>query len=318
MAISSDMNNINLESVQKRWAPFLDNEAYGKIQNPEARAMTALAMENMATVAPAEGHESFSRDDQYFSAARALMESEVIGESVGVVDGNNNVITEAAPVTSGGTGIGLGGLSGAGTGTIAGYDPVMIPIVRRALPRMISYEVCGVQGMKMPTQLIFAMKSKATNSRGQEILFHEADTRLTGDFNTYAQTTTVTAEDETLNISSGAATAGVPGSVPLGQATSTITAGGLDAVIDASTGKLKLMNGEPLFGAVVGGFDTANAERTGRDGNGDPTFAKITFSIERTSVVAEERQVETEYSIELAQDLKAVHGMDAEKELASI
>ena len=150
------------------------------------------------------------------------------------------------------------------TGGVAKFDPVLISLVRRAMPAMIAYDMCGVQPMTQPTGLIFAMKSKYGTQGGPEALFNEADTDFSG----------------------------------------TGTHAGAPGVNGSTTGT---------------GMDTAAAETLGST-NGTPggTFNQMAFSIEKTSVVAKSRALKAEYSVELAQDLKSVHGLDAEAELSNI
>ena len=162
---------------------------------------------------------------------------------------------EAAPTNSVGSYPDAGG--------IAKFDPVLISLVRRAMPQLIAYDIAGVQPMTQPTGLIFAMKSRYTSQGGTEALFNEANSAVSG-------------------------TGSQSGSV----------AGG-----DAAAGT---------------GITTAAAERLGQGGTGDGSFGQMSFSIEKTSVVAKTRALKAEYSVELAQDLKAVHGLDAEGELSNI
>ena len=162
---------------------------------------------------------------------------------------------EAAPTNSVGSYPDAGG--------IAKFDPVLISLVRRAMPQLIAYDIAGVQPMTQPTGLIFAMKSRYTSQGGTEALFNEANSAFSG-------------------------TGSQSGSV----------AGG-----DAAAGT---------------GITTAAAERLGQGGTGDGSFGQMSFSIEKTSVVAKTRALKAEYSVELAQDLKAVHGLDAEGELSNI
>jgi len=144
---------------------------------------------------------------------------------------------------------------------VAKFDPVLISLVRRAVPQMIAYDVCGVQPMTQPTGLIFAMKSRFTSQSGTEALFNEANTGFSG-----------TGTNQT-------------GSNP--------TSAGYD---------------------VQGGMTTTAAEGLGDSG----TFNQMAFSIEKTSVTAKTRALKAEYTVELAQDLKSVHGLDAESELSNI
>jgi len=150
------------------------------------------------------------------------------------------------------------------TGGFAKFDPVMISLVRRAMPQMIAYDVCGVQPMTQPTGLIFAMKSRYSTQGGDEALFNEADTDFAG-------------------------TGTHSGAYDFGGSETTGT-----------------------------GLATTDGERLGQGGVGDGSFGAMAFSIEKTSVTAKTRALKAEYSIELAQDMKSVHGLDAEGELSNI
>ena len=150
------------------------------------------------------------------------------------------------------------------TGGFAKFDPVMISLVRRAMPQMIAYDVCGVQPMTQPTGLIFAMKSRYSTQGGNEALFNEADTDFAG-------------------------------------------TGTHSGVYD--------FGGSETTGT---GLATTDGERLGQGGVGDGSFGAMAFSIEKTSVTAKTRALKAEYSIELAQDMKSVHGLDAEGELSNI
>ena len=179
-------------------------------------------------------------------------------------------LNEAAPTNSGG---------GLGTGTnVASYDPILISLVRRALPNLIAYDICGVQPMTGPTGLIFAMRSKYKSMDGSEALFFEANTAFSGQN----------------------------------------SAGGIAGATSGNTS-----NTNPVFdladSAVYGvnkGFTTAQSETLG-DAAGNH-FAEMAFSIEKVTVTARSRALKAEYTTELAQDLKAIHGLDAETELANI
>ncbi len=164
------------------------------------------------------------------------------------------------------------------TSVAANWNPVLISLVRRAMPNMMAYDVCGVQPMSGPTGLIFAMKSKYKTTRAgatanDEALFQEAVSGYGGD---------------------SAGTQGADGSGMAG-----IDSGGL------RTG--------PTFG---GAMSTPNAEQLGT--TGESSFAEMGFTIEKATVTAKSRALKAEYTLELAQDLKAIHGLDAETELANI
>ena len=164
---------------------------------------------------------------------------------------------------------------------IANWDPILISLVRRSMPNLIAYDICGVQPMTGPTGLIFAMKSRFASQSGTEALFNEADT----DFSSRNAT--------------GSSGSGFP--------TSTIHSGTNPAVLnDSSPGKYNTGKG----------MTTAYGEAIG-DASGN-AFAEMAFSIEKTTVTARSRALKAEYTMELAQDLKAIHGLDAETELANI
>ena len=219
------------QSLMEKWAPVLNHESMPAIKDNYRKEVTAVLLEN--------------QEREMAKQAEALF--------------------EAAPANSGGTGIGLGG-AGAATGTVSGFDPVLIALVRRAMPQMIAYDIAGVQPMTQPTGLIFAMKSRYTSQNNTpEALFNEAETGFSG--------------DSTANGGNNP----VSGTYDIGR-----------------------------------GLTTAQGERLGQGGSGDGDFAQMAFSIEKTSVTAKTRALKAEYSIELAQDLKSVHGLDAEGELANI
>ena len=159
---------------------------------------------------------------------------------------------------------------------VTNFDPVLISLVRRAMPNLIAYDVCGVQPMTGPTGLIFAMKSRTTDPRpatGAETLFDEVDSGLS-------------------NVTDGSSAGAEPG----------------------------LLNDNPAGTyTVIGGDTTANAERYGVAApTGAGVFQDMAFSIEKTSVTAKTRALRAAYTMELAQDLKAIHGLDAESELSNI
>lgn len=155
-----------------------------------------------------------------------------------------------------------------GGGNIDTFDPVLISLVRRAMPQLIAYDVCGVQPMTGPTGLIFAMKSKYTSQTGTEALFNEANTAFSG--------------------------------------TGTHSANGNPAAA-ASTST----------GYTAGaGMATSSAEALG-DSAGN-AFAEMAFQIDKVTVTAKSRALKGEYTMELAQDLRAIHGLDAETELSNI
>lgn len=164
------------------------------------------------------------------------------------------------------------------TGGVQNYDPVLISLVRRSMPNLIAYDIAGVQPMTGPTGLIFALTPRYTNQSGTVAFYNEANT---------AHSTIVA------------------GNTTIGQAANNV--GGNSSVV---------VSGNSSTYNFAGGMPTAQAEALGSVGNTD--FAEMAFSIERVSVTAKSRALKAEYSTELAQDLKAVHGLDAETELSTI
>src|SRR6056300_1519559 len=177
-------------------------------------------------------------------------------------------LSEAAPTNATGS-------------SIQNWNPILISLVRRAMPNLIAYDIAGVQPMSGPTGLIFVMKSKYSSQGGTEALFDEADTDFSG--------------------------TGTHQSDPTG----------LSGVTDADTDGTIADEADTVstFGS---GLSTAAAERLGVGGTGDGSFNEMAFSIEKSTVTAKSRALKAEYTIELAQDLKAIHGLDAEGELANI
>jgi len=179
--------------------------------------------------------------------------------------------------------------------SVAGFNPVLISLVRRSMPNLIAYDICGVQPMSGPTGLIFAMKSKLGGQGSAEALFDEAPTgfsRNTGQAGT--------AEGVGFPVSGGTGD-------PLG------TVG--NPTVAAMTGG---SFGSGVTGHTSGGVDALRGATTSFFEEKDRTFSEMSFSIDRQSVVARTRALKAEYTSELAQDLKAVHGLDAETELANI
>ena len=213
----------NRQDLVKKWSPILEAEGTAPIKNKYIKEVTAVLLENQEREIR-RGHDA-------------------MGE-----------LNEAAPANAVGT--------YGDTGGFAKFDPVLISLVRRAMPQMIAYDVAGVQPMTQPTGLIFAMKSRYSTQGGTEALFNEADTDFSG--------------------------------------TGTHSA-------SAST--------DPHTSYTTG---TGIATNTAEDLGGATAFGQMAFSIEKTSVTAKTRALKAEYSIELAQDMKSVHGLDAEGELSNI
>lgn len=191
-----------------------------------------------------------------------------------LLENQQQYIKEAAPSNS----IGSNPSIATGGGNVTLWDPILISLVRRAMPNLIAYDLCGVQPMSGPTGLIFAMRSRYASQTGDEALFLEASTAFGGSGST------------------GTAAAGTYGP----------TAG-----VYSDTYSV-----DPFSATPTRGYSTGAGEALG-DSSQNP-FPQMAFSIEKSVVQARTRALKAEYSLELAQDLKAVHGLDAETELANI
>ena len=206
-------------------------------------------------------------DDRYKKAVTArLLENQEVALQEERVQQNFGNVTEAHANATG--------------SNIANFDPVLISLVRRAMPNLIAYDIAGVQPMSGPTGLIFAMKSKYSTQGGTEALFNEADTGFSGTGTQEAGTT------------------------------------GLEGLTDADTDG-DIGDGDTTH-TLGSGLPTATAEQRGMSGGAGAAFGEMAFSIEKSTVTAKSRALKAEYTMELAQDLKAVHGLDAEGELANI
>jgi hypothetical protein len=249
----------NARALTEKWAPVLGHEGAGAIQDNYRKAVTAVLLENT---------EKSLREER-------------------------GMMTET--INSAGA-IGTNALSGSGldtkTGGLAGFDPVMISLIRRAMPNLVAYDICGVQPMSGPTGLIFAMRSKYGTQSGTEAFYNEADSAFSG-------------QNNSRNLSAGFA----DGLVGFGTTTQSGTnPSALNPVGTATTNPSPYNVGE--------GLATGQAEALG-DAAGN-LFNEMAFSIEKVTVTAKSRALKAEYSLELAQDLKAIHGLNAEAELANI
>ena len=259
------MQMFNGEQLQEKWAPLLDYDGAEAIKDSHRRMVTAVLLENQ---------EKFLNEERSF-----LSEAP----------------TNAA--NAGGASGGFGGGATAG-GPVAGFDPVLISLIRRSMPNLVAYDLAGVQPMNGPTGLIFAMRSRYTNQSGTEALFDEADTAFSG-------------QNDGGDLEQGLYTAQASDGASVGFGTAaqkTNEAGTNPALLGASGGQLAYNVGQ--------GMHTGDAEDLG-DGSGDQ-FNQMAFSIEKVTVTAKSRALKAEYSLELAQDLKAIHGLNAEAELANI
>ena len=253
----------NAEHLQEKWAPLLDAEGVDKISDPHRKAVTAVLLENQ---------EKFLRDEQSF--------------------GQSGTITEASPTNSANAAGASGGFSGssAAAGPTAGFDPVLISLIRRSMPNLVAYDLAGVQPMSGPTGLIFAMRSRYKDQSGSETFFDEVDTAFSG------------------QSSGNDLTGGI-----------TDVAAGLGTTEQSGTNPAVL---NPVGSATSSAYDVGQGMVTGdSEALGDAAgnmFNQMAFSIEKVTVTAKSRALKAEYSLELAQDLKAIHGLNAEAELANI
>ena len=228
----------NAENLQEKWSPVLNHDGLPEIKDNYRKAVTAILLENQE---------------------RAIREE-------------RGILTEAP------TNVGPINTQTTGAGAIDGFDPILISLIRRSMPKLIAYDIAGVQPMTGPTGLIFAMRSQYTNQAGAEAFFDEADAQFSG---TLGSTTTPTTEKN-------------PG-----------------LINDASGGGTTATN----YDLASSKLATSNLEAAGDVGS---EFNEMAFSIDRIAVEAKGRALRADYSVELAQDLKAIHGLDAESELANI
>lgn len=233
------------EALEKKWAPLLDHKGMPKIKDNWRRAVTAVVLENQ---------ERESR-----IAAGATQEQ---------------FLTEG-PVNS----VGTGGYtsSSTATGPVAGFDPIMIALVRRAMPNLIAYDICGVQPMSGPVGLIFAMRSRYASQSGAEAFYAEANTAFSASGQGGTHGGTADPFSGSFSTSSGSNTA---------------------------------------FGESLGVFGAPMVNATGYANT--TQIPEMAFSIEKVTATAVTRALKAEYSVEIAQDLKAIHNLDAETELANI
>ena len=240
------------QHLTEKWAPVLDHQGLNEIKDPFRRAVTAQLLENQ---------EGF------------LREQAALGQGTGL-------LTEA-PTQS----VGADGFTGAAApgGPNAGFDPVMIGLIRRAMPNLMAYDICGVQPMTGPTGLIFSMRALYDGPSGNEALFDEANPGHSAAVGTSGGTATPSATDPGL-------------------------------LTDATTGNFDAAGYDPSMANLraMGTDDLENAGETSSE------FRQMGFSIEKSIVEAKGRALKAQYSLELAQDLRAIHGLDAEAELANI
>jgi len=264
------------EELQKKWGPVLEHADLPPIKDITRRSVTAVVLENTARALQESAEQS-----RYGS----LMET-----------------TSATPVNAMGT-------SGSGAaGAIDTFDPVLISLVRRAMPNLIAYDICGTQPMTGPTGLIFAMRSRYTQQGNS-----------TGGFaaNGYQDNETFYNEVNTMFSATGAnlAQGGFGSGAGILSGNSTFGQG-FFGTIPGQTNTTPLVNTANYNTAQ--GLSTTQGESLGSDSATGYAFDQMAFSIEKVTVTAKTRALKAEYTMELAQDLKAIHGLDAETELTNI
>ena len=259
------------EHLVEKWKPLLEYEGLDKIEDAHKRSVTAVLLENQ---------EKFLRESASFQDSGSLL-------------------TEAAPTNSAGSN--PTGFSGNATasGPVAGFDPVLISLIRRSMPNLVAYDLAGVQPMSGPTGLIFAMRSKYNKMAGgtggltsTEAFYNEPDSAFSG-------------QDAGFDLSEGM----TDSQVGLG---TTAQNGNNPAALNPVGTASSIDNGYNV------GQGMATNEAEGLDGTDGDAFNQMAFSIEKVTVTAKSRALKAEYSLELAQDLKAIHGLNAEAELANI
>ena len=258
-------NNTPYDTLVEKWNPLLAHEALPEIGDSYKKKVTAVLLENQ---------EKALREQYLIEQPNAM------GGNFGTTNYVNSI---------------------GGAGALAGYDPILISLVRRSMPNLMAYDLAGVQPMSAPTGLIFAMRSKYDKQgtlnagnpgvqalgSGQEALFQEAFAKFGGSGGTAA----------------GAAFSATGGIAPVGSGVTAISNDGLRSLSAAQFGDFRAML-------------TNTGEQLGASNGRD--FQEMAFSIERVAVEAKTRALRASYTTELAQDLKAVHGLDAESELANI
>ena len=249
------------ETLQEKWKPLLNAEGCDEIKDPHRRAVTAVLLENQ---------EKFLREQTAFNESGMLNEQPTMNTNSGANAGFSAGATA--------------------TGPVAGFDPVLISLIRRSMPNLVAYDLAGVQPMSGPTGLIFAMRSRYNTQTGDEAFYNEADTGFSGSDAGF---------DNTNGYSNRAAGFGSTSNV--GTNPSVLNPTATASTTDYNVGQ---------------GMRTDDAESL--DGTGNDAFNQMAFSIEKVTVTAKSRALKAEYSLELAQDLKAIHGLNAEAELANI
>jgi hypothetical protein len=258
------MDMFNAEHLQEKWDPILSYDGAPKIEDAHRKMVTAVLLENQ---------EKFLREQSQF------MYEQPTNDAGGGFGGSAPDVANGATPT-------------------AGFDPVLISLIRRSMPNLVAYDLAGVQPMSGPTGLIFAMRSRKSSQTGDETFFDEVDTAFSG-------------QDSGNDLTQGGYTGEASEGAAVGFGTTSPGAnqGNNPAILNTSG------TGQDQY-AVGQGMSTADAEALGSEA-GDQ-FNEMAFSIEKVTVTAKSRALKAEYSLELAQDLKAIHGLNAEAELANI
>jgi hypothetical protein len=254
------MQMYNTEHLQEKWGPILDFDGVDPIKDAHRRNVTAILLENQ---------EKELREEASFLSEQPTVNTQSSSSAAGF----------SADATA--------------AGPVAGFDPVLISLIRRSMPNLVAYDLAGVQPMNGPTGLIFAMRSRFTNQSGTEALFNEPDSAFSG-------------QNEGFDVTSGFTATGAS-NVGLG---TTAQQGSNPGLLNATAAQTNATDYN-----VGQGMRTDDAEDLGTTGD---NFNEMAFSIEKVTVTAKSRALKAEYSLELAQDLKAIHGLNAEAELANI
>jgi hypothetical protein len=281
------------QHLQEKWAPIIGHQDLPEIKDPYRRAVTAQLLENQ---------EKF------------MVEQAAMGQSQGL-------LTEA-PTNS----MGNDGYQGSApaAGPDAGFDPVLISLIRRSMPNLMAYDICGVQPMSGPTGLIFAMRAMYDGPSGpNEALFDEADVQFS---NKAGVTTTTSPYNYPQGFGGSTASPAntesvavpypyVPGATPPEQNPGLLATASSTAGTTTDTQNPGGTDYDPTLQQMEG-MQKGQMENLGNDAAN--AFRQMGFSIEKAIVEAKGRALKAQYSIELAQDLRAIHGLDAEAELANI
>lgn len=247
------------EEMIKKWKPILEHEDLPKIQDAHRRRVTAICLENTELALTEAGAHSRGMLNEY---------------------GPTNQMGASS--------------STAADGAIDIFDPVLISLVRRALPNLIAYDICGVQPMTGPTGLIFALRTRYGTQAGTENFYNEVDTGW-----------------------SARAGANGTGNSWWGYTTNTVPGGsnGNVGTLPGNSTSTANLAGNSVYN-YAGAIPTLVAEGLGT--NSTTMFPEMAFSIEKVTVTARSRALKAEYSMEIAQDLKAIHGLEVESELSNL